>query len=64
MIPSLQQRLAAAPDGAGPDQPVLRTPAGLLSRADALALGRAKQANKEGWASRFRAAMTKRKGEG
>lgn len=39
MIPSLQQRLAAAPDGAGPDQPVLRTPAGLLSRADALALG-------------------------
>lgn len=32
--------------------------------ADALALARAKQANKEGWASRFRAAMTKRKGEG
>ncbi|MEN0652526.1 MULTISPECIES: bifunctional UDP-N-acetylglucosamine diphosphorylase/glucosamine-1-phosphate N-acetyltransferase GlmU [Hyphobacterium] len=32
--------------------------------ADALGLARAKQANKEGWAARFRAAMTKRKGEG
>ena len=30
--------------------------------ADALALGRAKQTNKEGWADRFRTAMSKRKG--
>ncbi|WP_373696472.1 bifunctional UDP-N-acetylglucosamine diphosphorylase/glucosamine-1-phosphate N-acetyltransferase GlmU [Hyphobacterium lacteum] len=30
---------------------------------DALALGRAKQVNKEGWAARFRAAMEKRKSE-
>lgn len=30
---------------------------------DALALGRAKQVNKDGWASRFRAAMQKRKAE-
>lgn len=30
---------------------------------DALALGRAKQVNKDGWASRFRAAMTRRKSE-
>ncbi|MEE2567285.1 bifunctional UDP-N-acetylglucosamine diphosphorylase/glucosamine-1-phosphate N-acetyltransferase GlmU [Hyphobacterium marinum] len=30
---------------------------------DALALGRAKQVNKDGWATRFRAAMTKRKTE-
>jgi bifunctional UDP-N-acetylglucosamine pyrophosphorylase/glucosamine-1-phosphate N-acetyltransferase len=30
---------------------------------DALALGRAKQVNKEGWAARFRAAMEKRKAE-
>ena len=39
MTPSLQQRLSAAPEAAGPDQPVLLTPAGALSRAEALALG-------------------------
>lgn len=31
---------------------------------DALALGRVKQVNKDGWAARFRAAMVKRKSEG